>query len=85
MSDKPKSWLRVPGEDGSVMTWPNPTDPTELEWRLRYSPESITRGDQLAIASVLSAYGYLIGLDARTRQRRVMQIRRAIKDAEEGV
>lgn len=78
-----KSWLRIVGEDGSTMTWPNPTDPTELQRRLRSSPDSLTRGDQLAIASVLHAYAYLIGLDAKTRQRRVMQIRAAV--AAEGV
>jgi len=70
-----RGWLRIVAEDGSTMTWPNPTDPRELEWRLRYSPDSITRGDEMALASLVHAYGYLIGLDARTRQRRVMQIR----------
>lgn len=77
MSDTSSGWLKVVAEDGSRMTWPDPTDPRELDWRLRYAPDSITRGDQMALASIVSAYAYLISLDARTRQKRVMQIRSA--------
>ncbi|HVV70197.1 MAG TPA: hypothetical protein VHI52_01655 [Verrucomicrobiae bacterium] len=73
-------YLRVQGEDGSTMCWPDPTDPRELSWRLTYHPDSITRADQLALASVVRAYGHLIGLDARTRQRRVMQIRSTLQN-----
>jgi hypothetical protein len=61
------------------MCWPDPTDPRESEWRLRYRPDSITRKDQMALASVMHAYRYLIGLDSRTRQQRVMQIRAALR------
>jgi hypothetical protein len=75
---KRNGYLRVPAEDGSTMCWPDPTDPRELEWRLRYAPDSITRADQMALASLVSAYAYLISLDSKTRQRRVMQIRSAL-------
>lgn len=61
--------------DGSV--WPRTgdhPDPDEigLEWRLRYAPESITRGDQLHLASIVSAYRELIRCP-ETRRRVVIR------------
>lgn len=79
MPEQPNGYLRIGGLDG--MVWPDPRDPRELEWRLRYAPDSITRADQLALASIVHAYGYLVYLDARTRQKRVMQVREAVTDA----
>lgn len=76
MTDQPHGHLHI-----QDMTWPDPRDPRELEWRLRYAPDTITRRDQLTVASIVHAYNYLIHLDARTRQKRVMQIREAADDA----
>lgn len=47
-------------------TFPNPS--TELGWKLRYSPESITREDQMVLASMVSAYSYLT-LEISQKQR----------------
>jgi hypothetical protein len=60
------------------MTWPNPKASDDLEWRLRYAAESITREDQLVMASFLAAYRGLISMPSRRRNQRVGQIRRAV-------
>ena len=68
------SWLRLP--DGT--TWPNPADPNEVEWRLRYG--NPTREDILAAASVMNAYGHLVFAPERRRREVVRMIRRVIRD-----
>lgn len=40
--------------------WPSPMPDNDLEWRCRYAPETITEQDKLHIASILSAYEYMI-------------------------
>lgn len=44
------------------MTFPNPHDEkvNNIEWKMRYAPETITRGEMLIAASVLSSYRELI-------------------------
>ncbi|AXQ60788.1 hypothetical protein I5H32_gp088 [Mycobacterium phage EleanorGeorge] len=74
-------WLKVSGEDGSTMTWPDPTDPTSLEWRLRYAPDTITSADHLALAAFVHAYVHLFVLPSRLRNLRVRQVRAALADA----
>lgn len=59
------------------MCWPDPSDPRELAYRLRYSPAGLSRRDQLVLASIVDAYNSLVCMDSRTRQRRVMQLREA--------
>lgn len=44
---------------GDEMTWPS-FNLGDLEYRLRHSPESIKRGEELFLASVLAAYRTLI-------------------------
>jgi len=68
---KKTSYLHFDG-----MTWPNPSDPNEVEYRMIHGGE-ITKGDLLVAASFMSAFRQLVRLDARTRQKRVMQIRAA--------
>lgn len=72
-------------EDGSSVCWPNPHDPNEIEWKLRYAPDSLTRADMMVAASVMSAYRHVINLDSRTRQLRVMQLRKVAKPSEESL
>jgi hypothetical protein len=36
--------------------WPNPEDPSELEWKLRYGQRSLTDSDLMLAASFVSAY-----------------------------
>ncbi len=36
--------------------WPDPTDPMELEHKLRYEAEELTRYEKLVLASFLHAY-----------------------------
>jgi hypothetical protein len=46
--------------------WPTPGDTAYeddtpgLEWKLRYAPESLTREDQLVLASIVAAYRELL-------------------------
>ncbi len=55
--------------------WPDPTDPRELAYRLRYCPRSLGRRDELVLAAVVEVFSSLVCMDSRTRQRRVMQLR----------
>lgn len=73
MSDEnPNSYLTFGG-----MCWPNPEDPSEVEWKLRYARTTLTAQEALIAASMMNAYKHLIGLDSRTRQKRVMELRAA--------
>lgn len=57
------------------MCWPIPSeDMGELEWRLRYS--SITEGEKMVVASVLSAYRELINLPQKKRNEIIKELRK---------
>jgi len=65
------------------MTWPNPADPKEVEWRLRYGKPD--RGDLLVAASFIAAYRHLVlDLPQRTRNQRVSELRAALKGEHRG-
>jgi hypothetical protein len=49
---------------------------TTLQWRLRYSPESVTPNDMLVAASFLNAYAYLTDPSLTVKQA-VASLRRA--------
>lgn len=68
-------YLRFP--DGSG--WPDPTDPNEAQWRLRYAPD---RSAELTAASYLDAYRSLIMLPSRRREVVVRKIKAALKAKE---
>jgi hypothetical protein len=76
MSGDPNSYLLFDG-----MCWPNPQDPSEVEWKLRYARTTLTPAEALIAASVMNAYRHLVELDSRTRQQRVMSIRKAADNA----
>ena len=62
------------------MTWPLPTD--HIEWRLRYAPDSITREDQLKLASLVNAYETLIhGSTVDDHQAILSELRRLLDEA----
>lgn len=44
------------------MVFPNPHSEkmSDLEWRLRYAPDSIGRGDQLYLASIVDSYREIV-------------------------
>lgn len=57
------------------MCWPIPSeDMGGLEWRLRYS--SITEGEKMVVASVLSAYRELINLPQKKRNEIIKELRK---------
>jgi hypothetical protein len=60
-------------EDGTV--WPNPDDPHDVAWRLRYAPSSLTKADRLLAASAMEAYARLIEQPTRARILTVRQIK----------
>ena len=70
--DQPKDWLDFDG-----MTWPDPRDPAEVQWRLRYGTP--TEADRMWCASVLGAYRQLVDDPRRTRDAKVAGIRRAMR------
>lgn len=51
--------------DGSY--WNGIKEASDLDWKLRYAPDSITRGDILAAASIIESYVYMI---AETTQKK---------------
>jgi len=57
------------------MTWPNPDDPTEVQWRIQYGNPA--REDLAAAVSFMAAYSQLIRLPRRTREARIRSIRKA--------
>lgn len=74
-----------PNEPKETRVYPMPYEPDPdtdgIEWKLRYSPESMTRADQLYAASIVSAYGYLIcEMTAKERQSVVSEIRRCMSE-----
>lgn len=76
------TFLRIRGGPGryDLMTWPNPDDPAEVEWRLRFARMlglEITSGDRMIAASVMHAYQALIEMPQRERNQRISQIRAA--------
>ena len=60
------------------MTWPNPDDPGEVEYALRYG--SLKRSHELVAASFIAAYRQLVNLPRRERDERVAAIRAAQED-----
>lgn len=65
---KPKRWHRF-----DTMTWPL-SDP-DLNWRIRFAPESVNRQDMLYLASVLDAYQELISCGRAKREHVTKQLR----------
>jgi hypothetical protein len=72
ITPNPNSYLLFDG-----MCWPNPDDPSDVEWKLRYSRTTLTPAEALIAASMIHAYRQLVLIDSRTRQARVMAIREA--------
>lgn len=66
------------------MTWPNPDDPTELEWRCRYNPRLLTQTDFYVLASIIAAYRQLIDETAVRRSQKIAGLRAAREAARRG-
>ena len=62
------------------MTFPNPHNEkvNNIEWKMRYAPEKISRGEMLVAASVFSAYRELV---VHKNQRDRNQVCSAINNA----
>jgi hypothetical protein len=70
--------VRIAGRSAMFdgMVWPIPDSDTE--WRLRYAPESITRQDQLYLASVVAAYWALFTKPRIQREFAIRHVRAAM-------
>ena len=62
------------------MTWPNPEHAGDLEWKMRYALEHVTRGEQLTAASILAAYRELVAMPQKKRNQRISQIIKAVQE-----
>lgn len=83
------SYLRIRGGPGphDLMTWPNPDDPADVEWRLRSARMldlDITTRERMVAASFMHAYRALIEMPQRERNQRISQIRTATREARRG-
>ena len=55
------------------MSWPNPNDPAEVEWTLRYGTP--TRAQLLVAASFIGAYKQLVDDSQRIRNQKISRLR----------
>ena len=82
------SWLEIRGGPtvNDLMRWPDPSDPNEVEWRLRHGRYIFNaeprEGDVLTAASYMNAYRALIDMPQKTRNARIEQIKTAMNNAE---
>lgn len=58
------------------MTWPNPSDPRDVEWSLRYGNPS--RHQMLVAASFIAAYRQLVEDSATRRNSKIAGLRRML-------
>lgn len=58
------------------MTWPNPADPNDVEWALRYGEP--TREQRMVAASFIAAYRQLVADSQRRRNEKARGILRAV-------
>lgn len=72
-TDRPQPRPTYLNFDG--MTWPDPDDPLEIEWTLRYGTP--TRAQLLAAASMIAAYKQLVADPQVRRNAKIAGIRRA--------
>lgn len=51
--------------------WPDPSKVfyDDLEWKLRYAQDSLSKGDLFVAAHILSAYSDLIGMTQKRRNK----------------
>lgn len=57
------------------MTWPNPDDPMDIEWKLRYGQP--TQSERHIAASMIAAYKQLVNDPQRRRNEKIAGIRKA--------
>ena len=70
-----------------LMAWPDPRDPDDIEWSLTYGYSGIWdegRRQLREAASYIAAYRALIDLPQKTRNARIEQIKRAMKEDPRG-
>lgn len=67
-----------PGEH-DLMAWPDPRDPEDLAWRLRYQQTMHTVHDCHEAAAYIEAYRALISLPQKVRNNRIEQMKAQMK------
>lgn len=79
-------YLKLFGDDPEkARIFPRPTeslspDDVGVGWKLRYAPDALTRQDHLYLASIVSAYRYLVcDMNAKNRQVVVSEMRRMME------
>lgn len=60
------------------MTWPNPTDPGEVNWKLRYGILDKTLA--VTAASYVDAFCYLVMLPIEERERVVTLLKKKLNE-----
>ena len=63
---------------GDSASWPNPEDPTELEWSLRHSKEPLKDHEKLVIASYMATYAALFSMTNQERNKAINAIKREL-------
>lgn len=79
---KNAKWVRLSDGSSFPLAVSLDEDVNGIEWRLRYSPDSITREDKLVLAGIVAAYNALIFDSDRAKRDLVSRdIRSAVKAA----
>jgi|TARA_R100000482_G_scaffold124710_1_gene78535 hypothetical protein len=63
--------IAIPGGGSWVRPALESDDEYGLGWKLRYSPDAISRADQIALAEIVDAYGYLLLKTTRDQRDRI--------------
>lgn len=77
--------MRLKLPDGT--SWPCPAMKSDESngpaWRVRYTPENLSRGDLLQLASIAEAYGYLLFETTQAQRNYVCrEVRRILTTAD---
>lgn len=70
-------FAHIVNDDESTSVFVDPSKLGDLNWRLRYAPEEVTRKDQVVLASLCSTYSYLLLV---ATQKRLCEVRRKVRE-----
>lgn len=73
-------FLNWEDSDGKTLRWPNPSDPFDAIWTARFTPSNLTKDQSIWLTAAAHAYGALVYLPTNASHRKIIQIRKALKE-----
>jgi hypothetical protein len=74
MDDQQKTHIRL----DNATVWPNPTDPKEIEWKLRYTRQ-LTDNERVLAACYIAAYKVLLRKTQKDSSSYIRMIKKRLK------